>query len=293
MRPGFRAAPGFLFWVLVWSVPAFAGASLDSARDEPAGRPAGAFSPTEATSQPLTPENRLSILRHLAYEYATTLQPLPASQKVKEALEVDRAGRINEDKLRQTLANRGAAVQPGEIVQVTDVEFQRDAILFEINGGGKKKKKWYQRIQIQAGGPGGVGQVPTSGPQQTPPPPDGEAPKLGQGSWILLSFAGALPDMTSEDVKKMLGGVLDFSRQSVTVPWIETIPEEFRQAIEEKRALVGMNKKMVLTALGRPQRKVREVKDGQETEDWIYGNPPFVTFVTFVGDQVVAVKEYR
>jgi hypothetical protein len=275
MRPDLRAVLGFLFLVLVWNVAA------------------GAVSPTETTSQPLTAENRLSILRHLAYEYATMLQPLPASQKVKEALEVDRAGRINEDKLRQTLANRGVAVQPGEIVQVTDVEFQREAILFEINGGGKKKKKWYERIQIQAGGPGGGGQVPTSGPQQTPPPSGGEGPKLGQGSWILLSFAGALPDMTSEDVKKMLGGVMDFNRQSTTVPWIETIPEEFRRAIEEKRVLVGMNKRMVLTALGRPQRKVREVKGGQETEDWIYGNPPFVTFVTFVGDEVVAVKEYR
>lgn len=255
--------------------------------------PARADSPPETTEPRLTAEHRLSILRHLAYEYATSLQPLPASQKEKEALEVDRSGRINEDKLRQTLANRGVAVQPGEIVQVTDLEFQREAILFEINGGGKKKRKWYQRIQIQAGGPGGVGQVPTSGPQQTPPPPDGEAPKLGQGSWIVLSFAGGLPDMTADEVKQMLGGVLDFNRQSVTVPWIETIPEEFRQAIEEKRAMVGMNKKMVLAALGRPLRKVREVKNGQETEDWIYGNPPFVTFVTFVGDEVVAVKEYR
>lgn len=264
-----------LLLVLVWAAPARADSS------------------PETTERRLTVEHRLSILRHLAYEYATTLQPLPASQKEKEALEVDRSGRINEDKLRQILANRGVAVQPGEIVQVTDLEFQREAILFEINGGGKKKKKWYQRIRIQAGGPIGGGPVPPSGPQQTPPPPDGEAPKLGQGSWILLSFAGALPDMTADEVKQMLAGVLDFNRQSVTVPWIETIPEEFRQAIEEKRAIVGMDKKMVLAALGRPLRKVREVKNGQETEDWIYGNPPFVTFVTFVGDEVVEVKEYR
>jgi hypothetical protein len=254
---------------------------------------AGADSRPETTEPRLTAEHRLAILRHLAYEYATSLQPLPASQKEKEALEVDRSGRINEDKLRQTLANRGVAVQPGEIVQVTDLEFQRDAILFEINGGGKKKKKWYQRIQIQAGGPIGGGPVPPSRPQQTPPPPDGDVPKLGQGSWILLSLAAPLPDMTADEVKQMLGGVLDFSRPSATVPWIETIPDEFRQAIEEKRAMVGMDKKMVLTALGRPLRKVREVKNGQETEDWIYGNPPFVTFVTFVGNEVVEVKEYR
>jgi hypothetical protein len=113
------------------------------------------------------------------------------------------------------------------------------------------------------------------------------------GSWILLSFSGAVPNLTAEELKKMLGGVLDFNAPSASVPWVETIPEEYKQAIEERRAVVGMDKKMVLAALGRPDRKVREMKDGVETEDWIYGHPPFVTFVTFTGDEVVAVKEYK
>jgi hypothetical protein len=87
--------------------------------------------------------------------------------------------------------------------------------------------------------------------------------------------------------------VFDFSQRSATVPWIETIPEEFRKAIKEKRAAVGMNREMVLAALGRPPRKVRETTDGVEREDWIYGNPPFVTFVTFVGDEVIEVREHN
>jgi hypothetical protein len=55
-----------------------------------------------------------------------------------------------------------------------------------------------------------------------------------------------------------------------------------------------MNHDMVLAALGRPGHKVRERDpDGSETEDWIYGSPPArTTFVTFVGDKVVRVKEF-
>ena len=233
----------------------------------------------------LTPEARISILRQVAYEYATTLQPLPASQKEKEALVLDSSGHINEDHLRQTLANRGVAVPPGEVVQITDVEFKGDSILLEINGGGKKKRKWYQRIRVVGSGPMGGGTVtPENQPSGEVRPP---------GSWILLSFNGAVPNLTGEELKQMLGGVLDFNAPSASVPWVETIPEEYKQAIEERRAVVGMDKKMVLAALGRPDRKVREIKDGVESEDWIYGHPPFVTFVTFTGDEVVSVKEYK
>lgn len=238
--------------------------------------------------QPLTPQNRLGIVRALAFEYATTRQPLPASQKEQEALVLASTGQVNEAKLRQDLANRGAAIYTGEIVQITAIEFRRDSILFAINGGGKKNKKWYQRIQIQGGGP-----VGGSGPQPLPGPPQPEPVRSGIGSWILLTFPDYLPDVAPEQVKQMLARVLDFSQRSAVVPWIETIPEPFRQAIKDRKAVVGMNREMVLAARGRPDRKVREVENGRETEDWIYGNPPFVTFVTFVGDEVVEVKEFR
>jgi len=33
-------------------------------------------------------------------------------------------------------------------IQTTKIEFKAKRIVFEINGGGKKGKKWYQRIQI-------------------------------------------------------------------------------------------------------------------------------------------------
>ena len=51
---------------------------------------------------------------------------------------------------------------------------------------------------------------------------------------------------------------------------------------------------MVLAAMGRPEKKVRQRdQEGNETEDWIYGKPPArTTFVTFIGEKVIRVKEF-
>lgn len=271
---------------LVWV--AAAGAQAPAPASAPEAHPPRADKP-----KPLSADGRMAIVRILAWEYATAKQPLPASQKEEEALEVAAPGKINEAKLRDNLANRGAAVHSGEIVQVTGIQFKPAYILFEINGGGKKKKKWYERIQV-AGGMGG-GPVVVQPPTRQPGPgAPGSAPAgTPIGSWVRLTFPDFVPDLQPDDIKQMLAGVLDFSPRSAAVPWIETIPEEFREAIKEKKAKVGMTREMVLAALGRPQSKVRETKEGVEREDWIYGNPPLVTFVTFVEDKVVEVKEFK
>ena len=54
-----------------------------------------------------------------------------------------------------------------------------------------------------------------------------------------------------------------------------------------------MDRDSALSAKCPPERKVREVRNGAEQEDWIYGLPPHVLFVTFDGDTVVAVRQYR
>ncbi|MBI2956673.1 MAG: hypothetical protein HYY26_05115 [Acidobacteria bacterium] len=242
----------------------------------------------------LSPQNRLAIVRALASEYATARQPMPASKNVREALQVSHDGQVNSEKLRQDLAKRGAAVYSGEIIQITGIDFKPRFILLEINGGGRKGRKWWQRIQIE-GGVGGMGgptieRTPTG---QPPPPPGPEPERTQNGSWVLLSFPDGIPDLTAEQVKQLLASVLDFTTRTAAVPWIETIPEEFRDAIKEKRVVVGMNREMVLAAKGRPERKVRETRQGQQYEDWLYGQSPYVLFVTFLGDQVVEVKDFH
>jgi hypothetical protein len=90
----------------------------------------------------------------------------------------------------------------------------------------------------------------------------------------------------------MLAPVLDFEKRTVTETFMESLPPEYQQAVKEKRAVEGMNREQVIFSLGKPVRKVREMKDGLEVEDWIYGNPPGrIVFVTFNGDKVIKVKE--
>ena len=53
-----------------------------------------------------------------------------------------------------------------------------------------------------------------------------------------------------------------------------------------------MTHEQVIMAMGRPAHKSREINDGLETEDWVFGTPPGkITFVTFNGDKVIKVKE--
>jgi len=98
--------------------------------------------------------------------------------------------------------------------------------------------------------------------------------------------------MDVADVKKILDPILDFEKRSATENYVESLPEPIQAAIKEKRAVEGMNKEQVMIAIGRPRHKMRETKDGEELEEWIYGEPPGkITFVTFKGDKVVKVKD--
>ena len=240
----------------------------------------------------LTTANRIDIIREISYEFATLQIPLPRSKKEKEAVRLKDTGEINEDHLRKLLAKRGVAIETGQVVILTGVMIKKDHLLIEVNGGGKRGRKWFERISIGVGGTGGGTTInPGTRKKQAPAGADWVP---GGGSWVRLDFDRRVPDVTPEQVKEMLAPVFLFGRDSATLPWIETIPEEFRDAIREKRAMVGMDREMVLAAMGRPERKVREThSDGQEYEDWIYGYPPFLTFVTFLGDEVVEVREFK
>jgi hypothetical protein len=119
------------------------------------------------------------------------------------------------------------------------------------------------------------------------------APSKSPG--FLPHFAGPIPDLTVDELKQHLAPFLGFSKQrSAAVQWIETLPAEFQHAIKDRRAVVGMNREMVVAAMGKPEKKVRERNpDGLETEDWIYRHPPAKTvFVKFAGDKVISVKEF-
>ncbi len=233
---------------------------------------------------PLRPESRLQIVRYVSGEFVKAVKPLPAAKK---GFRLQVGTPLDEKELQQTLANQGAAVNPGDTAQITRIEFREKEILVELNGGSKVRRHWRDHIQI---GIGGGNQVPrattaTSGPGTQRPP----------GATLILDYGRLVPDMGPDDLKRDLSGFLDFSKErSAAVQWVDTLPPEYRQAIKDRHALVGMDHEMVIAALGRPDQKVRERDEkGDETEDWIYGTPPAKTiFVTFLGDKVIRIKQY-
>src|SRR5262249_33054580 len=116
------------------------------------------------------------------------------------------------------------------------------------------------------------------------------------GAVLILDYGKPLPDMSADDLKRDLSMVLDFSGEhSASTNWVETLPPQFQQGIKDHRAVLGMNREILIAAMGRPDKKVREKDDaGNETEDWIYGVPPDkTTFVTFSGDTVIRIKDYN
>jgi hypothetical protein len=228
-----------------------------------------------AASPKQVPETHIELIRGLLKEIAVAKVPLPRGKK---GIRVDSQGKLDQAKAQSELRNNGMAIKPGMPVEITKIAFKSDEIVFEINGGGKKGKKWYQRIEV------GMGTTTTP---IAPAPP-----VMAYGSWITLTFSGKVPKVTVAQVKQALDGVLDFSRHSPTVLYSPTVPPQFKEAIKKHQVLVGMDRDAVLSSKGSPDRKVREVHDGVEQEDWIYGLPPHVLFVTFDGETVTAVRQY-
>jgi hypothetical protein len=229
-----------------------------------------------ADSKKLTEDQRIELLRGLSAEYATIKTLLPRSKK---ALEFNSDGSWDKAKWEAAAKELGPAGRVGDLIQITHVEIDKDRIVFELNNGAKGKGSWRDHLEIGMG-------------TQTRPINGGAPTNAPGGTTVALIFGGPIGEVTSAEIKKMLQPVLDFEKESVTQNYIETLPPEIKQAVQDKRAVEGMNRDQVLLAIGRPLRKTRESKEGAEMEDWIYGEPPGrVTFVTFTGNKVVRVKE--
>jgi hypothetical protein len=220
---------------------------------------------------------RIAIIRALGQEVAVAKIALPRG---KHGVSVDAQGQLDQAKATAELRRKGLALRPGTPVQITKIEFKSDRVKLELNGGGRKKKKWYERIQI-----GGRGST-------TAPITTSDTTATGYGSSVTVAFPGKLETVTPEQVKNLLATVLDFERRSPTVLYTPEVPPEIKEAIKNQQVIVGMDRDAVLSSKGPPDRKVRETRDDVEMEDWIYGLPPHVLFVTFDGDRVVSVKQF-
>jgi hypothetical protein len=265
------------------SVAQNADSEIASQQSQNSGTPAPGTPtppPSPRPSEPLQPESRMLLIRYVDGEFARLVQSLPAG---KQGFKIPAGQPVNKQKLADALRLYGTAASQGDTVQITGLEFRSQEVIFLINGGGKKHFNWRQHLQV------GVGNAQT-------PPPQSSGSAQATGGALILDYGRPVPDMSPDDLKRDLSAFLDFSKQhSAAVNWIDTLPPQFRDAIKDHRAVVGMDQEMVLAAMGRPEHKVREKSaEGNETEDWIYGNPPArTTFVTFAGDTVIRVEEFN
>jgi len=226
----------------------------------------------------LTGEERLTLVRGLSAEYAKVKVFLPRSKK---ALKLKSDGSYDKAEWKEIGMEFGPVARLDDLVQITHVDIEDDRMTFKINGGFKPGGKWYQRIEVGAGPDGTITQ------------PISQDPKRSVGTTIAIVWDGPIPpEIQVAEVKKILKPVLDFEMRSASEDYFAHLPPEIQEAIKARRAAVGMTRDQVLTAMGKPRDKVRETKDGLDTEDWIYGLPPGkITFVTFANSKVIKVKD--
>lgn len=239
--------------------------------------------PRNATLQE---SSKLELIRYVSGEFAKATKSLPAG---KEGFIVYVGKPIAVDQLDRALATHGAAVNSGDKVQITKLDFRDHQVIVDLNGGGRGKKRLRDRFHIEMGG---IPTMTTTTEQQETGPP-GLQP--GMGSTLYLDFGKAVPDLSPGELKQLLTPFLDFSRErSASLQWVDTLPPEMKKAIQERRAVLGMDREEVVAAIGKPDHKVRERDNaGNDIEDWIYGQPPSKTmFIRFNGDRVTNIRQY-
>jgi hypothetical protein len=248
--------------------------------------PAPAKAPTGTKPATLQDSSKLELIRFVSGEFAKAVKPLPAG---KDGFLFTVGKPLNGEVLDRAVATHGAAVNTGDSVQITRLEFRDHQIAVDVNGGGRGKKRWRDHIQFGVGG--AYPTMQSASTQDTGPP--GMQP--GMGSTIFLEFNKPVPDMSPDELKQLLSPFLNFAKErSAAVQWFDTLPPEMKKAIQDRKPVLGMDREEVVAAIGKPDHKVRERdSDGNDIEDWIYGQPPSKTvFVRFMGDHVTSIKQF-
>lgn len=249
-------------------------------RDTAIGNPLEGFHPTrvDLPNDALDVAGRRELVRMLLAEMGFAHLPLPLGAP---GLELHANGRltVSPADLQKRLYEKGMCADRGDRVMVTDLHFERDRILVDVNGGPYLPHRFLRHISVN--------DIPLAG--------DGQVGEHATGTRIALLFEGPVPRLTAAELKSLLEPLLDFGVKSGEQAYADTLPAPIKQAIEEHRILVGMNKRMVLAAAGQPESKLREraadSTTGEVFEEWVYGHTPqTIRFVRFRGDRVIVLK---
>ena len=118
---------------------------------------------------------------------------------------------------------------------ITTVTVKDDRIVLDINGGPYLKHRILRHVDLN-----GIPLVPDDGAQVT-------------GFRLTLLFEGGLPEISAPEVKALLDPVIDFGVKSSGEAYADSLPAFLKDAIAQHDVLVGMDRKMVLAAMGAPQ----------------------------------------
>ncbi len=234
------------------------------------------FHPTrvELPAVAMTERGRLDLIRNLEAEQGFAHRPLPLATNV--TLIANGNMTPGGDDYKQLLYKNGAFANIGDRVAITKVTVREDRILLDLNGGPTLKHRILRHISIND-----MNMVPDDGAQV-------------DGCRLTLLFEGGVPEISAPEVKALLDPIIDFSVKTSEVAYADSLPQFLKDAIAQHDVLVGMNRRMVLAAMGAPDSKVRELVPGSDTrhyEEWIYGHQPqTVRFVRIEGDVVTQVK---
>lgn len=234
------------------------------------------FHPTRVTlpDKPLDERGRLELIRNLESEQGFAHRELPLGAGLTLLANGNMTPR--DEEYRRMLYEKGQSAAVGDRVEVSKLEFRPGRIVVDFNGGPYAKHRFLSHLSVN-----GM-QVAQQGPVAT-------------GFRVTVVFEGGIPDVSAAEMKALLDPVVDFKAKSSAEAYTDTLPPKVREAVEAHEILVGMNRRMVLAALGEPKTKHRERAGGGEEgalyEEWIYGDPPRPTqFVRFQHDRVVRLE---
>jgi hypothetical protein len=230
----------------------------------------------ELTNSILDTKTRLELERILQAEQGFAMRPFPRGHK---GLTLEANGKLEPagEAYLNLVTEQGLSSKPGERLIITDLKFEKDKIIFMINGGPDAKHRFLRHIQIG------------SGPSMNPVvQDDGKEPT---GSRLVLTFKDHVPALTASQVKALLSPLISFDLKTPIQAFCDTLPPKLKDAIMGHQVLVGMNTEMVIYAVGPPDSKTRETENQMPFEEWIYGKPPKPTqFVRINGNRVIRLE---
>jgi hypothetical protein len=236
------------------------------------------FQPTQVKfdQRKLTPRARRELIVSFTAEQGFARRPLPLDS---HGLVLHANGDLKPNGMdyEEQLQRHGISAKAGDRLVISDIKIDSGKITLEFNGGPDHKHKYLRHIQIGAG----MGTAPIV-------QDNGQEPV---GSRLTLVFDKYVPDLTPDQLRALIQPVMDFNVKTPLEAYVDTLPAKLKDAILNHHVLVGMDRKMVIYALGQPRDKVREQDNGVPFEEWVYGEAPQTTqFVRFNGDRVIRVE---